>query len=386
MEKKVVKKLKCVVNGTAQMTNTRKLQKNPNDECYTPMKDIANELSYWGEKFTGKRIICPCDWDILEGEDVYSMTVEFSDKKEDDFFSPTYFVNKVEKISYSLFEDPLQSFEITQPEAEEFWKSRITCNFFRYLIKAGEQYGAKSVTASGYDPETEKGYSCLDVDYSKYDLVITNPPFSLLSKFLPILMSQAQKRKNSEKQFDFIILAPSLNRLSSVYESVQLQTKKLYFGYGEGIHITFENKGNKKVVLVDWLTTFSDAQDERDSKPTEKNNIKFEDYKDEYEIMENFNMKDGTVVYRIPPKLYPNDFYGWAFGALHTIGVLNNKEFEFWNTYTSSKTYKNKYGLDCPWEDAPNCDHHKYTLKNGETKASFIGYVYRRRKEVLENE
>ena len=380
MENKVVKKLrKKTQKRKAVMTNNIALQKEPNDECYTSMKDIAAELSYWGDKLTGKRIICPCDWDILEGEDVYSMTVEFSNKKEDDFFSPTYFVNKVEKISYSLFEDPLQSFEIMQPEAEDFWKNRLTCNFFRYLIKAGEQYGAKSVTASGYDPKTGGGYSCLDIDYSNYDLVITNPPFSLLKNFLPTLTAQVQKRKTTENPFDFIILAPALNRLNS--EAGLLQTKKIYFGYGRGLKMFFENKGGKKVVLVDWLTSFSDAQDELNARPSEKNNIKFEDYKDEYEVMENFKMKDGTPVYRIPPKLYPDDYYGWAFGSLHTIAILNSNEFEFWASSISNKIYKNKYGLDCPWEEVPGDDRYKYTLKNGEIATSFIGFVYRRKKD-----
>ena len=381
MEKKVVKNINYKTDHSKQMANNKALQKNPNDECYTPMKDIADELSHWGDKLTGKRIICPCDWDILEGEDVYSMTVEFSDKKEDDFFSPTYFVNKVEKISYSLFEDPLQSFEITQPEAEEFWKNRITCNFFRYLIKAGEQYGAKSVTASGYDPITEKGYSCLDIDYSNYDLVITNPPFSLLlTKFLPVLLKEFDKRKESENKFNFIILFPFMS-LASPLVVTRFIKRDLFLGYHRHQPVYFLNNQKSFRVIVEWLTTFSDAQDEIDSKPMEKTNIKFEYYKDEYEVMENFKMKDGTTVYKMRPKTLPDDFYGWAFITVGAFDKLNWNEFEFYPTHISDKLLENKYGIKCPWLDMPNADHHTHIKKDGTIKNEFAGILVRRKKE-----
>ena len=50
----------------------------PNDECYTSMQDILNELSQWSDKFENKNIICPCDWDIVDDEDnIYSLKIDF---------------------------------------------------------------------------------------------------------------------------------------------------------------------------------------------------------------------------------------------------------------------------------------------------------------------
>ena len=77
MEKqdKVLKKIKnSLESGQA---NTALGVKN-NDECYTDMQDILNELSQWAalDKFKGKNIICPCDWDIVGNENIYSITIK----------------------------------------------------------------------------------------------------------------------------------------------------------------------------------------------------------------------------------------------------------------------------------------------------------------------
>lgn len=58
-QKKIINKIKY------DSGQTTPLGTKPNDECYTSMQDIINELSLWKDKFRNKNIICPCDWDIL---------------------------------------------------------------------------------------------------------------------------------------------------------------------------------------------------------------------------------------------------------------------------------------------------------------------------------
>ena len=75
---KVLKKIQhSIDSGKTTPKGTK-----PNDECYTSMQDILNELSYWGAlgKFQGKNIICPCDWDIVEDNNVYSITITYTDE------------------------------------------------------------------------------------------------------------------------------------------------------------------------------------------------------------------------------------------------------------------------------------------------------------------
>jgi type I restriction-modification system DNA methylase subunit len=58
----------------------------------------------------------------------------------------------------------------------------------KFLNSHKKEYGIKSITVSGYNPATKVGTKFQDVDYSKYDVVITNPPFSLFREFISKLM------------------------------------------------------------------------------------------------------------------------------------------------------------------------------------------------------
>ena len=69
MQKKILKALKPKKVGSHPNVS----KKLPKDEYAVGMKDVYKELSYWGAlgKFIGKDIICPCDWDIVDGENIY---------------------------------------------------------------------------------------------------------------------------------------------------------------------------------------------------------------------------------------------------------------------------------------------------------------------------
>ena len=90
MEKqtKVLNKIKnSLKHGNEGQLGTKK-----NDECYTDMQDILNELSQWAalDKFKGKNIICPCDWDIVGNENIYSITIKYKDSGVEVFGNSAY--------------------------------------------------------------------------------------------------------------------------------------------------------------------------------------------------------------------------------------------------------------------------------------------------------
>ena len=45
----------------------------------------------------------------------------------------------------------------------------------------------KSITFSGFDPKTKRGIPFQEQNYDKYDVVITNPPFSKMIEFINTL-------------------------------------------------------------------------------------------------------------------------------------------------------------------------------------------------------
>ena len=62
-QEKVLKKINKDTPGSNEKLKEAKLAKD--DEFYTERRDIELELNHWKNKFVGKRIICPCDWDIF---------------------------------------------------------------------------------------------------------------------------------------------------------------------------------------------------------------------------------------------------------------------------------------------------------------------------------
>ena len=303
-------KIKNKINYSSGQTTP--LGTKPNDECYTSMQDIINELGRWSKKFENKNIICPCDWDILEDsdetKDVYSIKIEFSGSKMHGH------TNSVKAISYSLFDfskEQASNFEtvkVSKSDIELFLRERVKCNFIRTFVENASKWKIKSITASGYNPATGRGVPFQNIDLKQYDICVTNPPFSLYNEFLTRLI---------ESKIDFIVLAPFLNRVNPSI-GLPLMLRKCWLGYGRHISANFfnptaKNKFNTMVVACDWITSFNDAQLEF-NKERLLTGIKYELYKDDYKQMQNITMKDGTHPIKINKyTAIPDDYYGWMF-------------------------------------------------------------------------
>ena len=75
----------------------------------------------------------------------------------------------------------------------------VNCNFVKFLIAHADDYGIASIAVSGYNPATGDGIRFQDIDYSKYDLVITNPPFSQFREFIATLF---------KNDMQFLVIGP----------------------------------------------------------------------------------------------------------------------------------------------------------------------------------
>lgn len=145
-----------------------KANKKKDDEYYTLFADIASELPKYKNQLKGKRVICPCDWDESYNEEIV-------------------FLDESKVASKELFGDDYSIKNIDIPQTKhkiEKDLSLIKCNFVKFLVAHAEDYEIQSISVSGYNPITEEGVKFQDVDYSKYDLVITNPPFSNFIEFI----------------------------------------------------------------------------------------------------------------------------------------------------------------------------------------------------------
>lgn len=257
-QEKVLKKIKRAYKSG----NEGQLGPKNNDECYTQKQDVYNELSQWAalDKFRNKNIICPCD---------------------------------------------------TSESA-----------FVKVLTENKEAWGIKSITYSCYNPVTGKGIKFQDVDYSKYDICITNPPFSLKAEFMDSIVGK----------IDFIVLLPFLSRNKKAI-GIPMMLKQAYLGFGVHLHLTFANpiKENSclctKIVACDWITSFPEAQEVRNEKHF-KSGIKYDIYKDEFPKITTMIMKDGSCPIRVPSDIFPDDYTGWMFASINVLNRLDQETYE----------------------------------------------------------
>ena len=368
-QQKVLNKIK----HTSNCGQTTPLGTKPNDECYTSMQDILNEMTYWADlrKFQGKNIICPCDWDIVEGQDIYSIKITYNET------GVSVLGNDVKKIEvvYNLWDEENKqiTIQLKEDEIDNFLKNKLTCNFIRTFTQNARAWGIKSITASGYNPANGKGVPFQEVDFSKYDICCTNPPFSLYAEFMKTIVGKV----------DFIVLAPFLNRVNPNVGGY-LFRREAYLGYGAGIpDMNFynpitNNLYKTKIIAVDWITSFSDAQDERNEELQNKQTgIDYNIYKDEYIEMENMIMKDGTKAIRVPATQIPDNYSGWMFTSVQFLQLYDLRKYDwyptnlmgYYNSHPEINPFKGKAGNHV-------CKH------NG--KSMFHGIVFRKKPGVKE--
>lgn len=388
MEKQttIINKIKRVGNtGSGLNLGVKK-----NDECYTSMQDILNELSYWAalDKFRGKNIICPCDWDITDDEEIYSINIVYKDLDVEVIGNNVY--KAVKKVSYKKYieaeytdaidlasaipQDSLQlvTIDLAEDEIEDFLRDKLTCNFLKTLTEYARAWGIKSITASGYNPANNRGIKFQDVDYSKYDICVTNPPFSLYSEFLDTLLKY---------KIDFIVLAPFMNRANPCF-GLPLMLGQIFLGHSADTKAgyipmcfdnpTAKNKFNTKKVACDWITTFNEAQLNRNKRKL-ITGIKYELYKDSYSEMPNMTMRDGTHPLRVACDAIPEDYEGWMFSAPNMIAYISFDEYEWY--VTECRRYFNKVN------PAANPFNHKVSNENYMVngKKNFAGIVFRKK-------
>lgn len=377
-QQKIINKINHSVNSG----KTTPLGTKPNDECYTDMQDILNELCYWADKdkFVGKRIVCPCDWDITDDKDIYGIEINYDENPaEVNAFKAVKSVKITKSVEFSgtmfettneteeeTVETKLVEYDLAEDEIEEFLRTKLTCNFVRALTQNARRWGIKSITASGYNPATDCGIKFQDVDYSKYDICITNPPFSLYAEFMQCVIGN----------IDFICLAPFLNRVTPNI-GLPLMLKQAYLGKGRELGLDFknpnkENEYHTKKVACDWIVSWPDAQIDVDACHY-TSGISFELYKDEYPTYTEITMKDGTHPIRVPSSKFPDDYAGWMICSINVLDKLDQTAYEWYGT--GFKGYYNTVNPEAnPFMHKATNDMMKINGKSG-----FHGIVFRKK-------
>ena len=234
-----------------------KAKKKKDDEFYTKYNDISKELVNYKDQLKGKSILCPCDWD--EGI------------------------------------------------------SKDNCNFAKFLNAVKDDWGIKKVSWSGYNPNDSKNTKGLknfirfqDVDFKKYDVIITNPPFSQFREFIKQLIDSKVK---------FLVIG-SLGACTYNKVFEYIQNNKLWLGYTSPKEFKGLD-GTIKTVGTFWYTNL---------KVSYRNDIMIltETYnKDKYKKYENYN---GINIDRV--RNIPCDYKGVMGVPLRILQKYNPRQFK----------------------------------------------------------
>lgn len=209
-------------------TNLSKAKAAKNDEFYTQLTDIENELYHYWDQLRGKTIYCNCD-----------------DARDSKFFF--YFSNQFEHLGL---------------------KKLITTSYNEnghgtVLIYEGDKNGNRRVDDSEIIVKELKGNGdfrsdeCIEF-LKEADIVITNPPFSLFRQFVKQLIDYNKK---------FLIIG---NNNAITYKEIfpLIKEDKLWLGYSSNKTKEFrlpdsyekynyiDEKGFKigKVPAISWFT------------------------------------------------------------------------------------------------------------------------------------
>ena len=286
--------------------NLTEAKRAKNDEFYTQLSDIENELKHDKNHFAGKVVYCNCD-DARE-----SNFFRFFQKKFND-----YGLKKLITTSYN--ENGHGSVLVYEGDTNGNGKLDDT------EIKVSELKG-------NGDFRSEE---CIEL-LKESDIVVTNPPFSLFREFIATLVQYGKK---------FLVIG---NNNAITYKEIfpLIKENKLWLGFSDNKTMEFvmpdsyekynyiDKKGRKigKVPAISWFTNLEHS----------KRNDEIILYKkytpEEFPKYDNYDAIEVSRVCEIP-----KDYNGVMGVPITFLGKYNPSQFEIVGLTSSSKECT--YGL-----------------------------------------
>lgn len=143
------------------------------DEFYTQLSDIANEMQHYTEHFRGKTVLCNCD-----------------DPRVSNFFQ--YFALKFKSLGLKKL--ITTCYKNQNPDLF----SNRKCEKAVYLVYEGSKDGVNTINPEEIGLHELNGdgdfrsQECIEL-LKEADIVVTNPPFSLFREYVAQLMEYGKK-------------------------------------------------------------------------------------------------------------------------------------------------------------------------------------------------
>lgn len=275
---------------------------NKNDEFYTRLEDIEDEISMhedYVRQFEGKTVLCNCD--DPEWSNFFL------------FFRLHFKQLKLKKVIFTHYE--MNGFPSYKLEWDGSYIGYDTLNLIKTPLKGNGDFRSPECVA------------LLD----ECDVVVTNPPFSLLREFIGLIIDHKK---------DFVIIG-NMNVATTRDVFPLMKEGKMFFGYGFNLSMIFKTpyennlEANQKFVAskglnpkdgylkvpgIAWFTTF------KLDKYNEELPLccQYEGHEDEYPKYDNYDAIEVNQIRRIP-----RDYFGvmGVFGPSF-LARFNKEQFE----------------------------------------------------------
>lgn len=207
----------------------RKAAQAKQDEFYTQLEDIENELRHYRQHFHNKVVLCNCD-DPYESNFFKYFAMNFNYLGLKKLIATCYVSSPVMGTQISIFDDMEYDIKAPRDPNKKPYKVEITqvvdengdgafdLDDIKHLLKCKKNI-CKELKGDGDFRSPE----CIEL-LKEADIVVTNPPFSLFREYVALLVEHNKK---------FVIIG---NQNAIAYKEIfpLLKDNKMWIGYKFG--------------------------------------------------------------------------------------------------------------------------------------------------------
>lgn len=229
--------------------NLHKAKKEKNDEFYTQLSDIENELKHYKKHFKNKVVMLPCD-DPMESYFTIYFLQHFKELGLKRLICTCYKGSKVAFTEYTLFDyiEELNGEKKKNNDDDGIEKNGYVMDIKAVPEQINEQEVRKLLKKKGVVSKLNGDGDFRSDEVKKYleqaDIVVTNPPFSLWREFVAEIV---------EYKKEFIIIG---NQNSTGYKEIfkLFKNNKIWFGYNSVKQFKTPTGAIQSFGNVSWYT------------------------------------------------------------------------------------------------------------------------------------
>ena len=217
-------------------SNLHDSARNKQDEFYTNLNLIEDELKHYRAHFKGKRALCNCD-DPYESNFFKYFAMNFNSLGLKSLTATCYAYSCIAGKEIDMFTPRTKTpHKIVITEVEDVnGDGRIDLADVEWLIK-----NDKNVLTELKGDGDFRSLECVAL-LDEADIVVTNPPFSLFREYMALLM---------EHKKEFLIIG-NLNNITYGEVSPLIRDNKVWIGYNSG-HYWFKVPSNYEEKATDF--------------------------------------------------------------------------------------------------------------------------------------